>query len=559
MGHLWSWFRGIKGKLLLIGAFSMLAFGLLGIVSMSGTNTIVGQLHSAHDNIIPNSNVLGEMRSQRATFGYNAYFTVHQLEHQLSTDESLTATKNALEKYKISLKDYADTPFTEEENAEWKKNEANFAAIVTTMERILSALEKKSPEGTAEASKLLTTDYVTHGAAVGPYTAASFENFKKRAQAEAAIADATEKSVKFWLFFIIFAGGGLSILSLIYIAHSLTKVVSTIAAKLSSSSSTVTSSVEQLNEAGNTLSQSSTEAAASLEETVASLEELSSMVKMNSDNAKQAASLSVTSREAAEKGQQEINSLISAMTTISSSSKKIEEIISVIDDIAFQTNLLALNASVEAARAGEQGKGFAVVAEAVRALAQRSAAAAKDITGLIKESVSEVEHGSRIASQSGVVLNNIVTSVKKVSDLNNEIASASSEQTSGIQQISKAMNQLDQASQSNAASAEEISATSGEISSLAVTTQNLTEELSLIIHGAGAKEAASLENHHGHKEGKAKSKPKVFTKSTGLATMKHQAKVISMPKKATAKDDAADMIPFDDEEPRAKVGTTDGF
>uniref|UniRef100_UPI00322161D4 methyl-accepting chemotaxis protein n=1 Tax=Bdellovibrio sp. TaxID=28201 RepID=UPI00322161D4 len=200
---------------------------------------------------------------------------------------------------------------------------------------------------------------------------------------------------------------------------------------------------------------------------------------------KQAASLSASSREVAEKGQAEITRLISSMEQISKSSIKIEEIINVIDDIAFQTNLLALNAAVEAARAGEQGKGFAVVAEAVRALAQRSAVAAKDISHLIQESVDQVEQGSQIASESGVVLNNIVISVKKVSDLNNEIATASSEQTAGIQQISKAMNQLDQASQSNAASAEEIAATSAEIDNMAVVSQRLTVDLNKVVHGKG--------------------------------------------------------------------------
>jgi len=238
-----------------------------------------------------------------------------------------------------------------------------------------------------------------------------------------------------------------------------------------------------LSVAGQSLSQSSSASAASLEETVASLEEMTSMVKMNSDNAKQAAALSAASSEAAVQGEKEMSELIASMSEISDSSKKIEEIINVIDDIAFQTNLLALNAAVEAARAGEQGKGFAVVAEAVRSLAQRSAEAAKDITSLIQESVAKIERGTHKADKSGEVLKNIVVSVKKVADLNTEIATASEEQSTGIGQISKAMNQLDQSVQSNAASSEEIAGTAEEIKRQSDVMRDVVLEINTEVNG----------------------------------------------------------------------------
>jgi methyl-accepting chemotaxis protein len=171
------------------------------------------------------------------------------------------------------------------------------------------------------------------------------------------------------------------------------------------------------------------------------------------------------------------------MTEISDSSKKIEDIINVIDDIAFQTNLLALNAAVEAARAGEQGKGFAVVAEAVRALAQRSAVAAKDISSLIKENVSKSDQGAEIANASDKVFKSILESVRKVAELNSEIATGSQEQANGIQQISQAMSQLDQASQGNAASAEEVASSSEEMSAQARILVNLVMELQNIVSG----------------------------------------------------------------------------
>jgi methyl-accepting chemotaxis protein len=263
----------------------------------------------------------------------------------------------------------------------------------------------------------------------------------------------------------------------------LSESITKIAARLSQANTQVTRSMGEVTSSGNSLVSSSSQAAETLEETVASLEMLAAMVNVNSDNAKEAAAISMSSKDSAEKGEKEIKALIQSMNEISDSSKKIEDIINVIDDIAFQTNLLALNAAVEAARAGDHGKGFAVVAEAVRALAQRSAVAAKDISVLIKESVEKISHGSRIADRSGMVLNAIVGSVNKVSELNNEISTGSSEQARDIQQISKAMFQLDQSSHANAASAQKIATESNEVNTLALDALELSRDLNQIILG----------------------------------------------------------------------------
>ncbi|MEQ6341966.1 MAG: methyl-accepting chemotaxis protein [Gammaproteobacteria bacterium] len=212
---------------------------------------------------------------------------------------------------------------------------------------------------------------------------------------------------------------------------------------------------------GNTdLSQRTEEQASSLEETASSMEELTSTVKQNADNARQANQLASNAREQAEKGGEVVGSAISAMGAINSSSKKISDIIGVIDEIAFQTNLLALNAAVEAARAGEQGRGFAVVAAEVRNLAQRSATAAKEIKSLIKDSVEKVDEGTRLVDASGKTLSEIVGSVKKVSDIIAEIAAASQEQSAGIDQVNKAVMQMDEVTQQNAALVEEAAAAS---------------------------------------------------------------------------------------------------
>jgi methyl-accepting chemotaxis protein len=210
---------------------------------------------------------------------------------------------------------------------------------------------------------------------------------------------------------------------------------------------------------GNTdLSQRTEEQASSLEETAASMEELTSTVKQNAENAKQANQLAVGASDVAAKAGEVVNQVVMTMSSISDSSKKIADIISVIDGIAFQTNILALNAAVEAARAGEQGRGFAVVASEVRNLAQRSAAAAKEIKGLIDDSVSKVNMGADLVDKAGLTMEEVVNSVKRVTDIMGEITAASVEQSQGIEQVNTAITQMDDVTQQNAALVEEAAA-----------------------------------------------------------------------------------------------------
>jgi methyl-accepting chemotaxis protein len=205
------------------------------------------------------------------------------------------------------------------------------------------------------------------------------------------------------------------------------------------------------------LSQRTEEQASSLQETAASMEELTGTVKQNADNARQANQLAQSASEVAVKGGAVVGQVVDTMAGINASSRKIVDIISVIDGIAFQTNILALNAAVEAARAGEQGRGFAVVASEVRSLAQRSAAAAKEIKGLIDDSVDKVDTGSKLVAQAGQTMQEIVGSIRRVTDIMGEISAASQEQTTGIEQVNKAITQMDQVTQQNAALVEQAS------------------------------------------------------------------------------------------------------
>ncbi|WP_238875872.1 methyl-accepting chemotaxis protein [Achromobacter xylosoxidans] len=226
-------------------------------------------------------------------------------------------------------------------------------------------------------------------------------------------------------------------------------------------SETISSAAGQI-AAGNTdLSSRTEEQAASLEETAASMEELASTVKQNADNARQANQLAASASEVAQRGGAVVSAVVSTMGDISASSRKISEIVSVIDGIAFQTNILALNAAVEAARAGEQGKGFAVVAGEVRSLAQRSAQAAREVKTLIEASVSKVAEGAGQAENAGTTMQEVVASVKRVTDIMGEIAAASQEQASGIEQVNRAVSQMDEVTQQNAALVEEAAAAAG--------------------------------------------------------------------------------------------------
>ena len=251
--------------------------------------------------------------------------------------------------------------------------------------------------------------------------------------------------------------------ALLAMRDALVKVVSTVR----EGSESVASASSQIADGNSDLSARTEQQASALEETAASMEQLSSSVKQNADAARQANQLAASASSVAQKGGQVVGHVVETMKGINESSRKIADIISVIDGIAFQTNILALNAAVEAARAGDQGRGFAVVASEVRALAGRSAEAAKEIKGLINASVERVEQGTALVDEAGATMTEVVGSIKRVTDIMGEISSASAEQASGVSQVGEAVTEMDTATQQNAALVEEMAAAASSLRSQA--------------------------------------------------------------------------------------------
>ncbi len=268
-------------------------------------------------------------------------------------------------------------------------------------------------------------------------------------------------------------------------ADKLTEIIG----KIRSSSGAILSAANEIAQGNADLSQRTEEQASSLEETASSMEEMTSTVKQSSDNAQRANDLSQQAQVKAREGGDVVSRAVTAMEEINASSKKISDIIGVIDEIAFQTNLLALNAAVEAARAGEQGRGFAVVAGEVRNLAQRSAGAAKEIKDLIRDSVAKVQDGRELVNASGETLEEIVAAVENVSLMMREIAEASQEQTSGIEQVNTAISQMDEMTQQNAALVEEASAAGAALADQANSMNSVVEFFT--VGGATASAAAA--------------------------------------------------------------------
>jgi methyl-accepting chemotaxis protein len=280
--------------------------------------------------------------------------------------------------------------------------------------------------------------------------------------------------------------------SLLFSMKEMNSNLANVVSQVRGATDTIATSSSQIAMGNMDLSSRTEEQASSLEETAASLEELTSNVRQNADNARQASQLASSASQVAVKGGSVVAEVVSTMGTINDSSKRIVDIIAVIDSIAFQTNILALNAAVEAARAGEQGRGFAVVASEVRNLAQRSASAAKEIKSLIDHSVQQVNLGAKLVAEAGITMQEVVNSVQRVSNIINDISNASTEQSSGIDQINVAVSGMDNVTQQNAALVEEAAAAAAALEDQAQQLSGLVNTFKLNEHLSPASNRLSI-------------------------------------------------------------------
>ena len=491
------WFFDLKISAKLMGAFLAVLLltiflGVFSILQLSKVNEVATAMKV---NWMPSVRVVSDMDTNTSDF------RVAELQHILSTDDKEMA------KYEKDMTTVA---------AEFEKNNVEYVKLISSPEerKIYDGFKKNWDEYLVEHQKVLALSRVNkndeakaliRGKSQTQFDKASGDLLKlvslnvtgaKEASNE---GDLRYANSRLWIIGVLVVAVSLGLLLAICIARVISgplKIASEIAARVAagdltskievtskdetgklmqslkdmnaslikivgevrSGTDTIATASSQIAAGNLDLSSRTEQQASSLEETASSMEEMTSTVKQNADNARQANQLAASASAVAIKGGAVVAQVVDTMSSINESSKKIVDIIGVIDGIAFQTNILALNAAVEAARAGEQGRGFAVVASEVRNLAQRSAAAAKEIKGLIGDSVEKVEAGTKQVGQAGATMDEIVDSVKRVTDIMSEITAASREQTSGIEQINQAISQMDQVTQQNASLVEEAAA-----------------------------------------------------------------------------------------------------
>lgn len=500
-------FQGIRAKLLVLVLLPLALFAALSLVSIRALHKQQEEANLiALDRMPKTESILLTRVHSNALMRFlwtSAAITDPKVRHEKLNEVEERFT--AFEKEVQHFASFKLSPTMREDFAPVLKDAE---LLKTPLFQAIGLLRKNDPESDKMASQVIFDKMVPQIYEITQAIEKCTHLLDEQVQEEIVLANKAADFGQNSVILLSLLGGLLLGAYGLYLANKLYASLNQISHAISETQGQVMTASGELATASHQASAGSTQAASALEETVASLEELTSMVKVNADHTQSASGLSRASIESALEGEKEMRALTEAMNEISVGSKKMSEIIEVIDGIAFQTNLLALNAAVEAARAGEQGRGFAVVAEAVRVLSQKSAVAAKDISQLIHDSGDKVDRGAKVADRSRVLLSNILESVKKVADINNEIAAASSEQAQGISQISQAMTELDLSVQQNAQASEEVAQLSDKMAEQSDVLHTSVQQLEVILQGeqAAPTEVAQANHHAGSTRKPAKLK-----------------------------------------------------
>jgi methyl-accepting chemotaxis protein len=468
------------------GVILFLMIVIIGVVFVS-MNSIQERLDKIVNENVYKLNLCQDMSESINTVA-QVMRTIIILNDQAGRDAEYQKMEEARQRFDASWKALQETTATEQ-------GKIIRADIETTMNtaRPLNdrVVELAMADNDTEAARVLTEEA---GPATQKWLDALDQNKKLQKENNEKDAQAAESAyVSTLVIMFILAGTSLAagILIAVFLTRSITRPINHIVNGLNEGAQQVASASEQLSASSQQLAEGNAEQASSIEETSSTLEESASMVQQNSENTKQAAMLAGQTKLAADKGNGEMQEMLTSMGEIKKSSDQIAKIIKVIDEIAFQTNILALNAAVEAARAGDAGMGFAVVAEEVRNLAQRSAQAAKDTAAIIETNIELSEKGVNVAKKAGESLSEITIQAKKVNELMDEIAAASQEQTQGIGQINKAIAQMEKVTQMSASSAEECASSSEELSAQALNLKDIVQQLVKLVNGRSEQDSLS--------------------------------------------------------------------
>ncbi|MBO9665918.1 MAG: methyl-accepting chemotaxis protein [Bdellovibrio sp.] len=474
-----KWFKGIRGKLLILTAIPFLVIVTLYYQADYSIGALQSSINQANNVRGPSLNLTGKMAKDAESlqrYILNAVLAesadVREIEIKKAQD-AIASFEDSVRRYEQIPHGVATGKLFNEIHDLWKQAKPEAQSAISMLEagqkeEAREVMQEKFRGTATQVSKKL--DELSN---------LRLEMMVHDSKTDAALVKRTDAIIDFVGIVGMIASLALSI----WISYDLSRKLVETVVLLTENSTTMLQASQQLFVTSEQVAQGATESAASIEETVASLEEVNSMVQLNSESGQKVAEFVEQAVGKAQLGENEVASLAQAMKDIEASSKQIEAIVAVIDNIAFQTNLLSLNASIEAARAGEQGKGFSAVAEAVRALAHSSAKAAKEIAELIHQSSVKISTGVQTAENSARVFQEISATIHKVSQLSLEVARASHEQAQGVGQINKAMNLLDTSTQVNSAASEEVAVSAQELSEQARALQNVVKGLSEILDG----------------------------------------------------------------------------